>query len=111
MADFSIKAHDLLPVVQATLTHADGSPLDLTLSTNVRFIMRSQTGTVKVAADAEVVIPGSSGVVRYDWEVGDTDTPGAYQAEWEITWQSGKKQTVPTLSYHSIDVLADLDNA
>lgn len=110
MADFSIKAHDLLPSIQATLSNADGTPLDLTSAESVRFIMRATSGGVVVGAEAIVVDP-PSGVVRYDWSVGDTDTPGPHQAEWEILWPLGKKQTVPTLTYHSIDVLADLDNA
>lgn len=109
MADFSIKAHDLLPSIQAVLTNADGSPLNLLNAQAVRFIMRANQGlSVKVNAPAQIVdAPG--GTVRYDWSGTDTDTPGPYQAEWEIVWPGPKKQTVPTLVYHSIDVLADLD--
>ena len=111
MADFSIKAHDSLPTIQAALINADSTPLDLSDALGVRFIMRGTgSGQVKVNAGAVVVDP-AGGVVRYDWSGTDTDTPGAYQGEWEISWPGDKKQTVPTTSYHSIDVLADLDNA
>ena len=104
-ADFTIKAHDRLPSIQATLS------ADLTTATGVKFIMKSiQGNTVKVNATATVVTP-ASGVVRYDWIAADTDTPGSYQAEWQVTWSAGKTQTFPTLTYHSIDVLADLDGA
>jgi hypothetical protein len=110
VADFAIKAHDRLPSIQATFT-SGGIPVDLTTATGVTFIMKSTQGnTVKVNAAATVVTP-ASGVVRYDWIAADTDTPGSYQAEWQVTWTGGKKQTFPTLTYHTIDVLADLDGA
>jgi hypothetical protein len=104
-ADFTIKANDRLPSIQATLS------ADLTTATGVNFIMKSVQGnTIKVNAAATIVTP-ASGVVRYDWIAADTATPGSYQAEWQVTWTGGKKQTFPTLTYHSIDVLADLDGA
>jgi hypothetical protein len=105
-ADFTIKANDRLPSIQATLS------ADLTTATSVNFIMKSTGpgGAIKVNAVATIVTP-ASGVVRYDWIAADTATPGSYQAEWQVTWTGGKKQTFPTLTYHSIDVLADLDGA
>lgn len=111
MADFTLKAHDRLPSIRATFTTA-GAAVDLTTATTVTFIMKVKTGgaAAKVNAPATVVDP-TSGIVRYDWAAGDTDTPGDYQAEWQVTWSSGQKQTFPTLTYHSISILADLDNA
>lgn len=104
-SDFTIKAFDRLPSIQATLS------ADLTTAVSVNFIMKATQGnTVKVNATAVVVTP-ASGVVRYDWATGDTDTPGSYLAEWEVHWPSSKTQTFPTASYHTIDVLADLDGA
>jgi hypothetical protein len=105
VADFTIKANDRLPAIQATLS------ADLTTATGVKFIMKTATGsTIKVNSTAIIVTP-ASGVVRYDWLAVDTDTPGKYLAEWEVTWTGGKKQTFPTLTFHAIDVLADLDGA
>jgi len=110
MPDFVLKAHDRLPSIQAILS-SGGNPVDLTGATGVNFIMKAAQGnTVKVNAAAVVVTP-ASGVVRYDWAVADVDTPGEYLAEWQVTWTGGKKQTFPTLSYHSVSILADLDGA
>lgn len=107
-SDFTIKANDRLPSIQATLS-SGGSALDLTTATAVKFIMKTSTGsTIRVNATATIVTP-TSGVVRYDWLAVDTATPGDYVAEWEITWTGGKKQTVPTLTYHTVTILADLD--
>jgi hypothetical protein len=104
MADFTLKANDTLPVIEAGLS-ADLSPV----GTTVMFIMRRDADpTPKVNAAAEIV-DGESGLVRYAWDVGDTDAPGTYKAEWEVHWADGKVQTFPTLTYHTIDVLADLD--
>ena len=109
-ADFTLKAYDRLPSIQATLS-SGGNPLDLTSATAVSFIMRPATGgAVKVNAPAAIVT-ASGGVVCYDWAVGDTDVAGSYQAEWEVHWSSDKTQTFPTLTYHTIDILADLDGA
>lgn len=117
MADFSIKAHDLLPAVVASLTWgADDVPLDLTDAYQIVFIMRLVGGSDDdlVSGPARVLDPPESGRIQYDWIPGQTKTPGKYQAEWQIVWNTGpddplRAQTVPTLTYHSIDILADLD--
>lgn len=117
-ADFTIKSNDRLPSIQATLS------ADLTTATGVKFIMKTATGnTIKVNATAVIVssaapVFNSAGVLtsggsvcRYDWLAIDTAVPGSYLGEWEVTFTGGKKQSFPTLTFHSIDVLADLDGA
>lgn len=113
MADFEIKAHDQLPSIRAQLLNADDeSPIDLTNAQSVEFIMTTAVGAVpKVNAVAVIEAPKTSGIVRYDWQPVDTALPGQYLGEWEVTWIGGKKQTFPTGSYHTIEVLADLDGA
>lgn len=112
MADFEIKAHDRLPSIRAQLlTEADETPVDLTGASSVRFVMTTAVGAVsKVSAAAVIETPATLGIVRYDWLAADTNLPGKYLGEWEVTWVGGKKQTFPTGSYHTIEVLADLDN-
>ena len=105
MPDFVIKRHDRLPVIQATLS------ADLTTAVSVDFIMRpAGGGTVKVNA-AATVVDAAAGIVEYQWLAVDTDTAGEFEAEWEVHWGSSRTQTFPTLEYHTIEILADLDNA
>jgi hypothetical protein len=107
----SIKAHDRLPVVDAVLGFEGGAVADLTTATAVHFIMRDRgkpAGAAKVDAPAIILDP-LLGTVRYEWAIGDTDVPSVYNAEWEVTYEDGRKQTFPTKSYHTINVLADLD--
>lgn len=113
-ADFHLKAHDLLPSIQASLTNG-GAAVDLTGAT-VKFIMRAadanfspSAGTAKINTAAVLVPPATSGVVRYDWVTGDTDSPGNYVAEWQVTFTGSKTETFPTLTYHTIAIMADLD--
>ena len=62
-------------------------------------------------SETVVVVNATSGVVRYDWALGDSDSPASSQAEFEVTFSDGRKQTAPTLTYITVDVLADLDGA
>lgn len=108
MADFSIKAHDRLPSIQADLANA-GLPAPLASATSVRFVMRLAAGGVAPKVDrAATIVDAALGTVRYDWLPADTDTPGVYQAEWAVLYGT-LPQTYPTSTYHSIEVVSDLD--
>lgn len=107
MADFSIKKGDGLPALTATLIDANGNAVDITGCT-VEFRMVDKARTIKVE-DAAVVVNAVAGVVRYDWQTGDTDTAGAYRGEFRVTDGSAKVQTYPTTGYVAIDVLNDVD--
>jgi hypothetical protein len=109
VADFTIKSGDRLPSIQALLSDADG-PINLSTATRVDFIMRPVAGGVpKVNAQATIV-SAAGGIVRYEWAAVDTNTPGKYEGEWEVTWNDTKRQTFPTATYHDIEVRADLDD-
>lgn len=103
MADFYIRAGDRLPELQATLTDTAGVPVDLTGLT-VQFHMRAVNATTPTVAAAATLVTPTSGVVKYTWVGGDTDTPGSYWAEWEVTFGDGRTQTFKDPDYTSIYV-------
>lgn len=116
-ADFTMQAHDRLPVIRGT---AGGDVGDLTNAQSVKFIMRAAdqnwepifTGAAKVNAAAVIIAPASQKTMEYQWATGDTDTPGMYVGQFQIIWTAGSKpQTVPTETYVTIQINADLDNA
>ncbi len=104
MADFTIKANDRLPVLDAVLSNLSGA-INLTTATQVRLIMKSPAFTVTGLC---TVVDAATGAVRYTWAAGDTANAGDYQLEFEITWPGPKLETVPNDSYKSVSVLADL---
>lgn len=107
--DFQIKAGDLRPTLDATLTDDAGTALDLTSASSCRFVMRSVAGgTPKVAAAASIVTP-ASGIVRYAWTGTDTDTPGDYFAEFEVTYAGPKTETHPNDGHLLVRITEDLD--
>jgi hypothetical protein len=74
----------------------------------------SAVGLVAGAAPG-LGIPGNRGQVRYMWEAGDTDDPGAYAGEVEVTWDSASTppaiETFPNdpSSNFTIEMKGDLD--
>ena len=85
-----LKQNDTSPTLDAILKDALGEPVNV-FGASVKFIM-SRNGVVKVDAAAEVV-DGEAGHVRYTLQDGDTDTPGNYQAEYEVTFLDGSVET------------------
>lgn len=109
MADFTMKANDTLPRLRSTLTYSDASVVDLTGS-SVQFIMRTvDPGAPKVKAAAAIVTASAPAVVEYTWAAVDTDSPGSYLGEFEVTFPDSRVRTFPTEGYFTIDILSDLD--
>lgn len=84
MATHEIKQDQRGPELFATLT-ANGIAQNLTGAT-VKFSMEStRTGTIKVNAGTVTIVDAATGQVKYSWQATDTDTPGLYRAEFEVT--------------------------
>ena len=108
--DFVIKKGDRLSVLTATLKDSAGNAVDLTGAT-VKLLMKEIGGAALKVNAAGTVDPdqvNNKGKVSYAWAAVDTDTPGTYEAEWEVTL-SGKQQSFPNDSYLVIRILDDLD--
>ena len=105
-----LKRGDTSPRFSATLLDSAGVAVDLAGAT-ARFIMRAASfpRTVKVDQPATIVAPASSGQVVYAWAPADTDTPGGFDAELEITFGTGEVETFPNDRNHRVMILDDLD--
>ena len=110
MARFYIKAGDRYPAISATLRDANEAAVDLTGISGTHFHMASVPGRSPAKVDAAASIVGLpiAGVVRYDWAVGDTDTPGEYYAEWEVTFGDGKTESFPNWEHTMIIITEDV---
>lgn len=110
--DFWIKQGDLLPAFEFTCQDANKAAVLIQGASEVRFLMRSQaTGAVKVNALATNLDDGTSankGKGRYDWSSGDTDTAGWYEAEVQVTFANGRKETFPNGGYALVLVKDDI---
>ena len=110
-----MKQNDLLKVLTLKLKNADGSRLDCSTVSTTVFSMWSwpqrvakvtrQTATLTLTTDLD-----SNGdafyEASYSWQSGDTDTPGQYSGEFELTFPGGPL-TVPT-SYTPIWITDDI---
>jgi BppU N-terminal domain len=91
--DRTIKRGDTWPPLAAELVDQDG-PIDLTTASTVKMLLKSDTISIKTGPVTIDEDP-KTGRVLYEWETGDTDNVGLYNGEFEITWESGKVETVP----------------
>lgn len=108
MTDFTIKQNDTSPSISAILKGADREVIDLSGAT-VRFNMKNRrTGELIVDGRECTVIDATAGQVRHDWQAGDTATSGLFNAEFEITFSSGKIESVPNGSHIQIKITAEI---
>ncbi len=102
---FFIKKGDTSPSLVYALAP---TTVDLTGAT-VRFSMRTRAGTVEInRAAALVVTPTGTPTVRYDWQTGDTDTPGFFDAEFEVAYSGGAVETFPNLGFLGVYIDGDI---
>ncbi len=82
----TLKQHDTgEPVLIQICSEATGKPLDVTGATG-SFLMYAVDGTELVNAPLLVQLPTTAGIIRYDWQAGDTDLIGRHRALFELTF-------------------------
>lgn len=102
---FFIKQNDTSPSLKATLLASNGLTQNLSGSSVVFQMRNSESETYKINASASLYDAGN-GIVEYEWQEGDTDTAGFYQAEFEVTYFDGKKETFPNVGNIYIEVVS-----
>ena len=104
---FYIKQNDTSPSMLATLQDANGVAVDLSDAT-VNFYMGNINGNV--ADSIATIVDAEAGQVRYDWVALDTSDSGMYQAEFEVVFIGGTKETFPNNDYISVVIKPDLQD-
>lgn len=102
LSTFYIKQGDLSPSITEFLRNADGTAIVLTGST-VKFHMMDSSGAIKINTAAVIDNP-TTGQVHYDWSGTDTNTPGTFYREWEVTLPSGKTVTTPNWTNYPVEI-------
>lgn len=106
----NIKQNDTRPAAATILSRGDVI-VDLTQATSVTFKMREQ-GRLDLKVNAGATITDmTGGAVEYRWSIGDTDTVGMYDAEWEVLWADNTVETFPTLATDIVRIGGDLDGS
>lgn len=104
-----LKAGDLAPKLELTLTDGrSGTAVDLTTAESVTLVMTDRSGTIVVDHLDMDVIDAAAGEIERDWLAGETDTPGVYRAEVEVTWPGPKPQTFPAQGHLTVAIEGDL---
>lgn len=99
---FYVKQGDTEPTLVAQLRWQDGTPIDLTDVTEVRLHM-ALNYQLHVDQPVTIITP-SEGRVSYGWTPGDTDVPGQFDAEFEVTFADGEIITCPNDGHFPIHV-------
>lgn len=103
---FYLKQGDTSPYLRGTAYDSDDNVIDVT-GASILFKMRRIGGSKVVDATAAIVT-ASAGLVEYRWASGDTDVVGEYEGEFEITFASGKIETIPNKGYIPITIGDDI---
>jgi hypothetical protein len=104
--DVTIKRGDTRNCIKAILKDASGDPVNIE-GCSVKFHMAPlrQPAIVSRAAHIEDAEAGEVWVV---WVPGETDSTGIYQAEFEVMYQDGRRETFPNKGYISLLIQNDL---
>lgn len=100
MADnyrFEMSKDDTSPLIQVTCKDKSGTVVPVTGATNILFEMLTQDKvTQKVNNNSNTsIIDGPNGIIRYDWQTGDTDTAGTFLSRFKVTFSDGTIETFP----------------
>jgi len=100
---------DLLPNLEVELADRQNIPLDLTGVASVKLYMGLDAGDPtqnKISGAELTVTDAATGKAVYEWQPGDTDTPGEYEAEIVVYFGvANKPQTAGQFKIRVIDSL------
>lgn len=103
---FTIKQNDTSPAIEAALKTPSKQAVNL-IGASVVFHMMDEGGKV-IVSNTAIVVNDASGIVRYDWRTGDTDTQGLCLAEFQVTYEDESIETFPNNNYIKIKITPEI---
>jgi hypothetical protein len=107
-ATFYIKQNDTAPSIEAVLTDSNDRARSLATASAVRFHMKRENGAVVISAGTGSIVNPGKGIVKYEWQSGDTKNVGTHTAEFEVEYSNGQIETFPNSSYIKVIVKGEL---
>lgn len=104
MLKFTIKRGDTSPALRFVLLPESVSLAGAT----ARFQMRVCGGATVIDRPAEILTVFEPAVVAHFWAPGETDTPGRFEAEFQVTYLDGAVETFPNLGFIEVFVTEDV---
>jgi hypothetical protein len=102
--DIGIKSGHLWPFVEATLD----LPGDMSLSGCEVYFVLNTLLYAPVLDKPAIIVDEALRSVRYEWEPGDTDTPGIFYGEFYVVRPDGKPTGAPNDNHLTIAIYPSL---
>jgi len=103
MDTFYIKQGDLWPPLVAYLKQANGEPIPLQQGDIVEIVITPRNKRREETVSNNVdIIDYDLAHVKYEWQQGDTDIAGQYQAEFIVTFAETQPVKIPNNGYFNI---------
>lgn len=110
---FTIHRGDTAPVFEKDIKTRLGNVVDLSSINEVEFHMEDEFENVVVTDDTSgnvLVTDGPAGTVEYQWQSGDTENVGSYNAEFVVEYSDGTKQSFPYGTEYRVVIIGDIDD-
>lgn len=105
--DFYIKQGDTAPAIAEQLFDGLGAPVVLT-GASVKFMLWGPGDAAVKVNSAATITDAATGKVSYTFTALNTDTPGDFLAEWQVTFSGGSIETFPNSDWQKVRVKDDI---
>jgi len=102
-----LKVGDTGPELRLRLIDENGDPVNITGFTQTFNAKKSDADTNAVDAGSMTILDAETGLVEYDWQDGDTDEAGVYEAEVKST-DGTDTISYPNDHFFRINIMEDL---
>lgn len=98
---FYLKGGDTAPNLEAVLSDATGTPIDLT-SAAAEIRIRRPRSTETILREPVTITTPENGSVRYNWDTTDTAKSGRYRLDFVVEYPTGDQETFPNDGFHDL---------